>query len=103
MVTRGNASRKNICTFLKDTQCHERYWTGTVLDFHPVKDSFFLNFSISDGNGTEKVLNKPLVIVVEGSLKSSMTLHKPWLKHVVILSNSPGVDGTSIKVGIVHI
>ena len=53
---------------------------------------------IPDGNATLKTFYKPLVVVVEGHLKSTVNVHQPWLRHRLILQNSPGVDGTGIKV-----
>ena len=60
---------------------------------------YITNVCFPDGNGTVKLLESPLVTIVEGNLKSTVTVHQSWLKHVVTLTNSPGVDGLGIKVG----
>ena len=48
-----------------------------------------------DGPGREK---KRLVRVVEGKLRSSVTVVQRWLKHIVVLNNTPGVDGVGVQI-----
>ena len=53
---------------------------------------------LPDGAGKARKLNSPLVRIVEGKLRSTVTVHQPWIRHIVILNNSPGTDGTGLTV-----
>ena len=58
------------------------------------------NSKFLDGEGTLRKITNPQVFVVEGSLKSSVIMQKSWIKHSVVLLNSPGVYGTGIQVSL---
>jgi len=73
-------------------------YSTMVVDERYGKDTSGAYLFMPAGNGTEKKLHKSTVIIVEGSLKSTVTVQTQWLKHTVVLSNSPGVDGTGIQV-----
>ena len=62
-----------------------------------------LNLIVSDGPGKARNLHSPLVRIVEGKLRSSVTVHQKWIRHIVILNSSPGVDGTGLMVGLNNI
>eukprot|EP00090_Calanus_glacialis_P032783 TRINITY_DN5430_c0_g1_i1.p1 TRINITY_DN5430_c0_g1~~TRINITY_DN5430_c0_g1_i1.p1 ORF type:complete len:555 (-),score=152.24 TRINITY_DN5430_c0_g1_i1:333-1997(-) len=51
-----------------------------------------------DGPGKVKKLSSPLVRIVEGKLRSSVTVVQKWITHIVILNSSPGVDGTGLMI-----
>merc|ERR1719244_1500627 len=53
---------------------------------------------LPDGPGKEKKLMNPVVRVVEGKLRSIVTVVQKWMKHIVILNKSPGVDGTGLMI-----
>ena len=53
---------------------------------------------VVDGEGNVKKIRNPRVVIVEGSLKSSVFMQESWLRHSVVLLSSPGVDGTGIQV-----
>jgi len=53
---------------------------------------------LPDGPGREKKLMNPVVRVVEGKLRSTVTVVQKWMKHIVILNKSPGVDGTGLMI-----
>ena len=51
-----------------------------------------------DGPGRVKQLSKSPVKIVEGRLRSCVTVTDTWIRHVVCLHNSPGVDGTGLMI-----
>ena len=51
-----------------------------------------------DGPGRRKSLSKQPVRIVEGRLRSCVTVTDTWIRHVACLHNSPGVDGTGIMI-----
>ena len=53
---------------------------------------------ITDGPGRRKSLSKQPVRIVEGRLRSCVTVTDTWIRHAVCLHNSPGVDGTGIMI-----
>jgi len=53
---------------------------------------------LPDGPGKVRNLHSPLVRIVEGKLRSSVTVHQKWIRHIVILNSSPGVDGTGLMI-----
>lgn len=53
---------------------------------------------LPDGPGKVLPLNRPVVRVVEGRLRSQVEVITPWVKHVVVINSSPGVDGTGIQI-----
>jgi len=53
---------------------------------------------LPDGPGKPKKLLNPLVRVVEGKLRSSVTVVQRWVRHIVVLNSSPGVDGTGLMI-----
>ena len=77
--------------------------TKVVLIFsYQVRSNIKVSSSLSilnlDGPGREKKLMNPVVRVVEGKLRSTVTVVQKWMKHIVILNKSPGVDGTGLMV-----
>ena len=60
--------------------------------------TIYTTFLISDGPGKRKELTKQPVRIVEGRLKSCVTVTEAWIRHVVCLHNSPGVDGTGLMI-----
>lgn len=53
---------------------------------------------LPDGPGRVKQLSKSAVKIVEGRLRSCVTVTDTWIRHVVCLHNSPGVDGTGLMI-----
>ena len=53
---------------------------------------------IADGPGKWRPVTSRPVRVVEGRLRSCVTTTDSWVRHVVCLHNSPGVDGTGLHV-----
>lgn len=53
---------------------------------------------IADGPGKRRPLARQTVKVVEGKLRSCVTVTDTWIRHVVCLHNSPGVDGTGLRI-----
>ena len=51
-----------------------------------------------DGPGKVRTLARQTVKVVEGKLRSCVTVTDSWIRHVVCLHNSPGVDGTGLHI-----
>ena len=58
----------------------------------------FTIFLISDGPGRRKELTKQPIRIVEGRLRSCVTVTEAWIRHMVCLHNSPGVDGTGLMI-----
>ena len=52
----------------------------------------------ADGPGRRKDLTGQPVRVVEGRLRSCVTVTESWVRHVACLHNSPGVDGAGISI-----
>jgi len=53
---------------------------------------------LPDGPGKSKRLVNPLVRIVEGKLRSSVTVVQRWVRHIVVLNSSPGVDGVGVQI-----
>jgi len=53
---------------------------------------------LPDGPGKRRPVTRRPVKVVEGRLRSCVTTSDSWIRHVVCLHNSPGVDGTGLHV-----
>jgi len=53
---------------------------------------------LPDGPGRVRDMGRPLVRVVEGKLRSQVEVITPWVRHIVTINSSPGVDGTGIQV-----
>jgi len=53
---------------------------------------------LPDGAGRARDMRRPLVRVVEGALRSCVTVEASWVRHSACLHNSPGTDGAAIAI-----
>jgi alpha-mannosidase II len=53
---------------------------------------------LPDGPGKVRDVGRPLIRVIEGKIRSQVEVVTPWVKHIVTINSSPGVDGTGIRV-----
>ena len=51
-----------------------------------------------DGPGRVRQLSRSPVKIIEGRLRSCVTVTDTWIRHVLCLHNSPGVDGTGLMI-----